>query len=307
MRPLVLIAACALACDRPPTTSPATAAPTASAPQTAADAPASQPDVATVPVRADHPRAEGCELAAGDVELDLEVGALRRHVLLRVGESLASPPPVVFAWHGFGDSPWSAKRSLEGVAAWRDGIIVAPQGAPRTFEQFGATPRAGWQVHQGELGDRDLALFDAIVAELDRRGCLDRDRVYSTGFSNGGFFTNVLACHRADVLAAAAPTGGGGPFTGCDDTRVPILVTHGHNDTVVPFASAQKSIAIWTAHNGCNAGTQAPKDGCIDAKGCREDSPVRVCAFGIDHVWPAGQSERVTEFLRGFRKPRAPK
>ncbi|MFO0636981.1 MAG: dienelactone hydrolase family protein [Nannocystaceae bacterium] len=299
MRTLVLLAASALACDRPPT---ATAVP---------DTPVTTPDTTptepvTTPVLEQRPHAGRCDLPAGEVELDLEVGALRRHLLLRVGESLASPPPVVFAWHGFGDSPWSARRSLDGVSAWRDGIIVAPQGAARTFEQFGATPRAGWQVHQGELGDRDLAFFDAMVAELDRRGCLDRDRVYSTGFSNGGFFTNVLACHRADVLAAAAPTGGGGPFTGCDDARVPILVTHGRKDTVVPFASAESSIKTWVAHNGCDAGTKAPQEGCVDARGCRDGSPVRICAFGVDHVWPPGQSERVTEFLRGFRKSAGP-
>lgn len=299
MRPASILLAAVAAC-----TAAAPASPTTATPQPTLPAVASTPAVHESPqvVAPVAPPQRGCRFAAGDHELDVDVDGTARHVLLKVGDQLAAPPPVVFAWHGFGDSPWSAKASLASEPGWRDAIIVAPQGGPRTFDQFGPTPRAGWQVRAGELGDRDLAFFDAIVAELARRGCLDRDRVYSTGFSNGGFFTNVLACHRAEVLAAVAPAGGGGPFDTCEDSRVPTLITHGRKDRVVPFTMAETSLKRWAARNGCSSASKAPAKGCSAMPGCDATAPVEMCALAIDHVWPEGQSRRVTEFLRRFSK-----
>ncbi|HWB76816.1 MAG TPA: dienelactone hydrolase family protein [Nannocystaceae bacterium] len=248
--------------------------------------------------------AKRCTLAPGDGEIQLEVGELQRRYLVHVGAQLAAPPAVVFAWHGFGSGPESALRSMAAAQLWGDAIVVAPQGEPRTFEQFGDRSRAGWQVAKGELGDRDLAFFDAILAELDARGCVDRKRVYSTGFSNGGFFTNVLACHRGAVLAAAAPAGGGGPFERCStDAQVPVLVTHGRRDQVVDYAMATDSFARWVAHNGCSPDARAPADGCAEATGCPKSAPVRMCSLDIGHEWPEGQAERTRDFLRAFTRP----
>jgi len=244
-----------------------------------------------------------CAYAAGELELELEVGELRRRYLVHVGSALEQPPPVVFVWHGFGGSAEHALRSLDPARTWAHGIVVAPQGEPRTFEQFGARARPGWQVTKGELGDRDLAFFDALVEELAAKSCLDRRRTYSTGFSNGGFFTNVLACHRGDRLAAVAPTGGGGPFAPrCEGAALPVLVTHGRNDEVVDYAMAKGTFAAWAEHNGCAADARPPTDGCADAPGCPKHAPVRMCSLDIGHVWPAEQSARATEFLRAFER-----
>jgi poly(3-hydroxybutyrate) depolymerase len=193
---------------------------------------------------------------------------------------------------------------MDGARQWEDAIVVAPQGEPRTFEQFGDRARPGWQVMKGELGDRDLAFFDAMVADLESRGCLDRDRVYSTGFSNGGFFTNVLGCNRGDVLAAIAPAGGGGPFEReCKQGALPVLVTHGREDQVVEYAMGEGSFQYWTAHNGCSADARAPANACADAPGCPEGAAVRMCSLAIGHEWPADQAARTTEFLRAFTRP----
>jgi len=206
-------------------------------------------------------------------------------------------------WHGFGADPRMALASMASVPAWNDAIIVAPQGEPRTFEQFGNAAKPGWQTYKGDLDDRDLVFFDAMIADLEARGCLDRKRVYATGFSNGGFFSNVLACDRGDVLAAAAPAGGGGPFTPCQAAKVPMMITHGRVDEIVAYAMAEKSFAYWTQHNGCDAAARPPADGCANAPGCPAIAPVRMCSYDLSHVWPEGQSARTTEFLRSFTRP----
>ncbi|MEX1365365.1 MAG: hypothetical protein AB1Z98_19720, partial [Nannocystaceae bacterium] len=192
-----------LACGPEPS-SAVSAKPT---PSLVADSPATLPAAATT-----KPSKPTCSLPAGESARAITIGDTPREYLLHVGSELSDPPAVVFAWHGFGSRAELSRAALEGPQRWSDAIVVAPRGLPRTFEQFGDTARAGWQIASGELEDRDLALFDGIVAELSGLGCLDPARVYTTGFSNGGFFSNVLACHRGEVIAAAAPVGGGGPF-----------------------------------------------------------------------------------------------
>jgi len=247
-----------------------------------------------------------CALPKGESERTVTVGDTTREYLLHVGTELASPPAVVFAWHGFGSRAEFSRAAMKGPELWNDAIVVAPRGLPRTFDQFGDTPRPGWQVHRDEFESRDLAFFDAIVAELSTMACLDERRVYTTGFSNGGFFSNVLACHRGEVIAAAAPTGGGGPFVTPCGPRVPMLITHGRIDEVVPYPSATKTFAHWVAHNGCATDESPPSDGCASASSCPEDAVVRMCSEDLGHRWPQGQGERTAEFLRQFAKPEHP-
>lgn len=295
--PLLLVCVVGAACGSPPSTtaqqSPATPTPQA--------APGETP-VQTAAVSPAADAAGHCTLAAGQTGRTIVVDGVDRDVMLAVGSDLQQPPAIVFAWHGFGSKAEASRDALQPSTYWNDAIVVAPRGLPRTFEQFGDYPRAGWQVHAGEHGDRDLALFDAIITELRDAGCLDASRVYTTGFSNGGFFSNVLACHRGDILAAAAPVGGGGPFTQPCGPAVPVLVTHGRADKVVPFEAATQTYTHWAKHNHCDDGATPPADGCAAATGCDANNPVRMCSYDIGHRWPDGQTERVAQFLRGHQR-----
>jgi polyhydroxybutyrate depolymerase len=246
-----------------------------------------------------------CSLAPGQVRTSLEVHGVAREYVRVVGEQVKAPAPVLLVWHGFGSNP---EQMLAGVRPelWSDAILVAPLGLGRTFEQFGDRERPGFQVHAGELGDRDLKLFDAMLEELRATGCIDESRVYTTGFSNGGFFSNVLACHRGDRIAAAAPVGGGGPFVQGCGPPVPVLVTHGRTDEVVPFGSGEQTWAFWRRHDGCTDAAALPSEGCVDAEGCAAGSQVSACVFDGGHVWPPEQPTRVREFLvRHVRRPSA--
>jgi polyhydroxybutyrate depolymerase len=55
------------------------------------------------------------------------------------------------------------------------------------------------------MDDRDVKLFDALLARLRKEHKIDERRIYAAGFSNGGFFTYTLWAVRGDVLAAVAP------------------------------------------------------------------------------------------------------
>lgn len=254
-------------------------------------------------VDARDPAPKTCSLAPGQVRERLDVHGVAREYVRVVGDRVKAPAPVLLVWHGFGSNP---EQMLAGVQPelWSDAILVAPAGLGRTFEQFGNKERPGFQVHAGELGDRDLKLFDAILEELGATACIDESRVYTTGFSNGGFFSNVLACHRGDRIAAAAPVGGGGPFVPGCGPPVPVLVTHGRRDEVVPFGTGEQSWTFWHRHDGCTGAAALPAAGCVDADGCAAGTQVSACVFDGGHVWPAEQPARVREFLiRHVRRP----
>ena len=83
----------------------------------------------------------------------------------------------MLAFHGFGDNMQNFQyTSLH--AAWPDAIVVYFQGL--------VTRRGlpGWQVERGD--DRDLELVDAALRSLRETYRIDDDRIYATGYSNGG-------------------------------------------------------------------------------------------------------------------------
>ncbi len=61
----------------------------------------------------------------------------------------------------------------------------------------------GWQSEPGDA-NRDLQLVDVALESLRETYRIDDDRIYATGYSNGGAFTYLLWAERPDVFAAYA-------------------------------------------------------------------------------------------------------
>ncbi|MHC5025961.1 MAG: DUF459 domain-containing protein [Planctomycetota bacterium] len=76
-----------------------------------------------------------------------------------------------------------------------------------------------------------IAAFEEVVAAHP----IDRDRIYLTGLSMGGFGTWDLASRYPGVFAAAVPIcGGGDPIRAARLAGLPLSVWHGGADRVVP-------------------------------------------------------------------------
>lgn len=234
-------------------------------------------------------------------EFTITVGSTTRKYVVWTGTKATFPAPGVFAWHGWGAGPYDAGPRLKPGTHWDDALVIAPQGLKRTFEGLsGNLP--GFQSKKGELGDRDLKMYDAIYKYLVDKKCLDPDKAYQTGFSNGGFMTHVVACHRGKQVAAASPGGAHGPFkTPCQD-KVPILISHGRNDELVKLDGAKSSWRSWLKTNGCTAGQAIPADGCKTAAGCPAKEPVRFCNWNAGHTWYNGRAKRIADFMRAYKK-----
>jgi len=145
-----------------------------------------------------------------------------------------APVPLVFAFHGFSQEKDGFARytRLDRLAQREGFILVYPNGVGRQWDQRGR-------------GNPDVAFFDALYRYLAARYPIDRARVYATGFSMGGFFTNLLAAQRSEVLAAAAPHSGwiGRWAAGGINARrkYPVLVIQGGADRVVSPSAGRET------------------------------------------------------------------
>ena len=247
-----------------------------------------------------------CPLEPGRLSLEVGSGNQAREVEIQVGRRAGAegPAPVVFLWHGWGGDPDQMLDGLDLARSWPEAVAVAPRGLHRRFPGMGPRSHRGWQIRVGELNDRDLKLFDALVRELSKLECLDATRFTSSGFSNGGYFSNLLGCRRAGVLAGIAPVAGGGPYKDTCEAPVAAWIAHGSRDRVVPLREARDSFAAWQKRNACEAGEPDP-EGCTQAKGCAE--PVVLCIFESGHTWPRRLSSSWKQFLQEQRQRPLPK
>jgi polyhydroxybutyrate depolymerase len=139
-----------------------------------------------------------------------------------------------------------------------------------------------WQTRPGELGDRDVAFFDATLAWLDERGCVDRSRVFVLGYSNGAALAYVLACQRHDAVAGVAIAAG---RLGCQPpAATPIVMSHGIGDRTIGYEQAIESSKAWATANRCAAPPPAGVRGCVQGRSCGA-APVTLCTHGGGHEY----------------------
>jgi len=85
--------------------------------------------------------------------------------------------------------------------------------------------------------------LSALLDEIVEKCKVDKDRIYVTGLSMGGFATWSLAAFSPDRFAALVPIcGGGDPNTAAKLAQVPIWVFHGAKDPVVPVKRSEEMV-----------------------------------------------------------------
>jgi polyhydroxybutyrate depolymerase len=207
------------------------------------------------------------------------------------GEAL----PVVLAFHGFGDNARNFQHTNLHLA-WPEALVVYFQGLP--------TRRGlpGWQVRAGD-GDRDLKLVDVALAALRETYAVDDDRIYATGFSNGGMFAYLLWAERHGVFAAYAPVAarlgrGALPARGS-----PMLHIAGQSDRVVSFADQEAAIEAAIEVNDVGGSPTSCGEGCT-LYGPDTTAPVMTWIHAGAHTYPRGTSERIVSFFRSHSRAR---
>jgi polyhydroxybutyrate depolymerase len=200
-------------------------------------APAPTTTVAPTTTTAPGPVASaGCGAAPaappGSANLTMQSGGMERQYLLTVPEGYdgTTPLPLVFNIHALSE-PHVIVNGLAGFDAMGevyDFITVAPAGL--------TDPQPYWIATPAET-NRDLVYLTDLLDQLDADLCLDTSQVFSTGLSNGGQMSSLLACQLPERITAVAPVAGvelSDPSL-CREP-VPVMAFHGDADAVVPYA-----------------------------------------------------------------------
>jgi polyhydroxybutyrate depolymerase len=247
----------------------------------------------TPPVVASPPPVARCTsastLVAGDQSLSLEHDGVERSYLVHVPRDLdpASPAALVVDMHGL----TSSATQQAALSGWRrkadqEGFIVAhPQGLDASWN--GGDLCCGTSQSEGV---DDEGFIRAMVARLERDACIDPQRVYATGLSNGGAMSHLLACNAADVFAASAPVSMGNGTRPCAPSRpISVVMTRGTADPLVSFdgglfPSAKQDFEQWAELDGCQGEPERVDELCEVYAHCAGGVEVKLCAIDAGHV-----------------------
>lgn len=244
----------------------------------------------------------------------IEVGDHKRTYFVHLPSTLppSQPWPVLLIFHGYRYpvEPMRALTQFDALADEYDFVAVYPLG----YDEM-------WQSDEFiSLSFRtdDIEFVSALIDEIQSDLPVDPTRIYAVGFSNGGIFSNRLACELSDRIAAFGSVAGTMSDAvhylpePCDPPApVPIVFIHGTDDRLVIFneksphgATASASlwsipdtIDYWAGINGCgdspiisdvpdvpDDGTQVTKEAYGD---CQEGAEVVLYTIeGGGHTWP---------------------
>jgi polyhydroxybutyrate depolymerase len=181
-----------------------------------------------------------------------------RHV--PTGYTPTRPVPVILDFHGLGS----------GADVRRHQVLLGPFGDANGFATItpnGLGERPAWSTG---LDSADLRVVGKLLDEVERTLCVDENRIFVTGFSNGAGMTSAIACAYADRIAAVAPVAGIHDVEGCRPARaVPVVTLHGTADASFRYNGSGRTsgevgrpdapevpsvpdiTAAWAKRNGC--------------------------------------------------------
>ncbi|WP_437672328.1 alpha/beta hydrolase family esterase [Sorangium sp. So ce131] len=255
----------------------------------------------------------------------LTVGGVTRYYLMYVPEDYdpSKPLPLIFGIHGLNmNNVWAAhdNSGFQLIQETHDqALLIYPQGLPADGRSTPPSTQSQWGTADSNWGgpppnanrarlDADLAFFDAMVEHAKENYCVDTKRVFSVGFSQGGFMTNTLGCERSSVFRGLAPVAGWGPNGSqptCSDAGAAhaLIQTQGDTDGTVTPALGQGTRDFWRNRNGCGANTMPSAtfgDACVEYQGCKEGLPVVYCTHPGGHSVPSGAGGRAWRFFQSL-------
>ena len=182
-----------------------------------------------------------------DMARTISSGGNEYEYLVYVPGGLDGPAPLVLNFHGLGgDGPGQARYTAYRELAEREGfVVIHPSGllidGSQGFRSWELAQEAGLNPQLDAERD-DLQFVRDLLDEVMAHFCIDSDRVYSTGMSNGGGFSSRLACELADRIAAAfAVTLVTHPEDCAPSRPLAFAAVHGTDDDIVPFYGTGES------------------------------------------------------------------
>jgi polyhydroxybutyrate depolymerase len=279
------------------------------------------------------------------MERSLEVGELVREYRLHLptGYNPAVPVPLVLAIHGYTGTAdklenayttFSEHADRHGyvvaypqatgfkvgemlITSWNDlacNVSPGPEGSICAEGAFDyPTPPECGEVRECDWCScyDDVGFITALLDELENELCIDRDRVFATGISNGGMFVHRLGCDLPDRFAAIAPVAGtiakGFNCAPGAESKISMMNVYATRDTTVPFDGTPASdgflytpsaevIARWASSDAqrCDQSDSpypTSHDGvqdleCRQRANCGSGAEIVECSWDGGHDWP---------------------
>lgn len=108
----------------------------------------------------------------------------------------------------------------------------------------------------------DVDVLHKLILDITSAYNVDRDRIYLTGLSMGGYGTWALAGRYPETFAAIAPICGGGDVKKAAALKdIPVWAFHGAKDPVVPLIQSEQMVDAVTEAGGNAQLTVYPEAG----------------------------------------------
>lgn len=199
--------------------------------------------------------------------------------------------PVILMLHGAGE------RGSDGVRQLQIGVAAAIRATPERIPAIVVFPQAPEETSWlGEPADAAMAALDAAIAEFYG----DRERVYLTGLSMGGYGTIHLALAHPSRFAALVVVCGG-LFEHATTTAVrqsPLATSYAQ------VAKALHDTPVWLFHGADDDVIPPAESRALFAALRAEGAPVRYTEYaGVGHAsWTRAYDEAsLWEWLFGSR------
>ena len=217
-----------------------------------------------------------------------------------------TPVPLVFVLHGFTQSGQSIMNvsAFNSVADTANFIIVYPNGISNAWNTYANIP--------GASTANDIGFIEALIDTISANYSIDQNRIYSCGFSAGGFMSHLLACKSSRCFAAIASVAGtmtDSVYNSCAPSyNVSVLQIHGTSDNIVNYngalgnKSATDVVDLWKNFHGCSLTpvvTALPNTNLndnstvdlLDYAPCSNNNMVQMLRVnGGGHQWPGTSS-----------------
>lgn len=139
----------------------------------------------------------------------------------------------------------------------------------------------GWNANSA-TGVDDIAYTRAIVKLLVEDLCVEEDKVFTTGLSNGGSMAARTACEAADVLAGVATMSGTVQVETCEPAKPIAYVAFCGNFDGSCNATIQNVHKLFAANDECKSTHRTYESAttrCHLSTGCARKSFVETCTI----------------------------
>jgi len=155
--------------------------------------------------------------------------------------SREEPIPLLMVFHGAAGKVWrfGACTGFNDLSEKHGFISVYPKGLNDHWNDGRETEKFAQHDHEID----DIAFVVALIDELKSTYNIDKNKIFATGISNGGLFSQRLAVEQTHLFAAVASVAAqmAEPLSRSFNPQGPIsvMIINGTEDPLVPYSGGE--------------------------------------------------------------------